>query len=208
MAVDLYASQTELKARLHISDAQDDAIADAALAAASRAVDRHCHRRFWQDSVAQTREYVVKDSDMAWVDDIATTAGLIIKTDTTGDYSWAETWDTDDYDLEPANADAFEAGDRTTDAHAWWRIVAVDAKTFPVHPRRKTLQVTAKFGWSAVPDAVSEATLLKAKHLFERKDMIAGVLGFDQAAIRISRWEDPDVVMLLAPFVKVDVGAV
>jgi hypothetical protein len=207
VAIDVYATVAELNVQLGLHDAIDDEIAEACLLAVSRSVDDYCGRRFWQDSAVQTRRYRVDDPYLAWVDDISTTDGLVIATGD-GDGTFATTWASTDYELEPYNANAFQAEDRTSAAHAWWRIAAVDRYTFLVSERRRTLQVTAKFGWSAVPPAVKRAALIKAARLFKRKDAPFGALGFDTDGIRISRWEDPDVVLLLEPLRRVGMAAV
>lgn len=198
-----YATVAEL--REHFGDTNTTlplALLERALNATSRAIDRHCGRRFWQDPAVQAKVYRPPDSDVAWVDDISTTTGLIVKTDTTGDGTFATTWATTDYQLEPLNADTESTG------YAWWRIAAVGDRLFPVHSLRTTLQVTAKFGWSAVPDDVTEACLLRAAAIFKRKEAVFGVAGFNGfGEVRITR-RDPDVMELLHPHIKMRVGAV
>lgn len=180
----------------------DAELLERAINAASRAIDRFCGRRFWLDATAQDKVYRCGDAYYADVDDIGTTTGLVVKTDTTGDGTYATTWASTDYQLEPLNADTNE------DAHAWWTLVAVDRYTFPLHERRTTLQVTARFGWSAVPDEVEEACILKAASLFKRKEAPFGIQSFGEfGAVRIGR-NDPDVMALLHPYVKIKVGAV
>lgn len=69
-------------------------------------------------------------------------------------------------------------------------------------PNLPTVQVTARFGWSAVPYQVNEATILKAASLFKRKDAPFGVAGFNEfGAVRITR-KDPDVLELLSDFAR------
>jgi len=178
------------------------ALLERAIGAASQAIDRHCGRRFWQDPAVQSKVYRPDDAYDADVDDISTTTGLVIATDTNADGTYATTWASTDYQLEPLNADTDGA------AHAWWRVVAVDRYLFPVHTRRTTLRVTAKFGWSAVPDEINEACLLRAAALFKRKEAVFGVAGFNGfGEVRIGR-NDHDIVSLLHPFVKIRVGAV
>lgn len=199
-----YCSVAELRDQLGDSGSKLDLdLLEKAVNATSRAIDRYCGRRFWQDSVVKTRTYKVSEPYIAWVDDISTTTGLIIKTDTSGDYSWATTWTSTDYDLEPDNADMDDA------AYAWWRILAVDSQTFPRSELRKTLQVTARFGWSAIPDDVNEAAILKATGLFRRKDAPYGIAGFGEMgnAVRITR-RDPDVMELLNNYVRYDMRGV
>lgn len=196
--------------REHLGDTNsvtDTEVLERAVQAASRAIDRFCGRKFYLEAATSVRTYRPTETDIAWVDDIGTTTGLVIKTDTAGDASWATTWTSTDYDLEPANADAVGSGS-TVQPYAWYRIVAIDTLAFPVHPRRKTLQVTARFGWSAVPDDVTEACILATAGLVHRKNSPNGVAGFAEfGGIRISR-SDPDVVRLLYPYVRVTVGVV
>lgn len=179
-----------------------------AINATSRAIDRFAGRRFWLDSSAQAKLYKPDALDCYEldVDDIGSTTGFALATDITGDGTYETTWATTDYDLEPMNAD--KGGDAT--AYAWWRIVAKDRYTFPASgQRRATVQVTAKWGWSAVPVDVEEACLIKASRLFERRK---SPLGFSAALadfgpVRISR-SDADVMELLHPYVKFGVGDV
>lgn len=193
-----------LELRSHLGDSGErldsDSI-DKAISASSRAIDKWCGRRFWQDGSVVARVYQPEDPYVAWVDDISTTTGLVIKTDTAGDGTYATTWASTDYQLEPLNANLTDA------AYAWWRIVAIDRYTYPSSARRPTLQVTAKFGWSAIPDEVTEACLLKAASLFKRKDAPFGIAGFgDFGAVRIGR-ADPDVIDLLGPYRRLEFGA-
>lgn len=173
-----------------------------AINATSRAIDRHCGRKFWQDAATVARVYRPRDAYHVFTHDISTDTGLEIKTDTTGSGTFDTTWDADDYDLEPRNVDVVAAGD-TGDPFAWWQITAIDGKTFPLDARKATLQVTARFGWSGIPDDVNEAAIIKASSLFRRKDAPFGVAGFGElGAVRISRFGDPDVMALLEPYVR------
>lgn len=198
-----YATVAEL--REHFGDTGSlltTALLERAINATSRAIDKHTGRRFWQDSTAQSKVYRVDDAYEADVDDISTSTGLIVATDSGGDGTYATTWAATDYQLEPLNADTDDV------AYAWWRIVAVDRYQFPIHARRATLRVTAKFGWSEIPHEVNEACLIRAAAIFKRKEAIfglAGVNGFGE--VRIGR-NDPDVVDLLHRFIKIRVGAV
>lgn len=172
------------------------ALLERAINAASRAIDRHCGRKFWLDAAVVARTYRPRDASRVFVDDIGTTTGLIVKTDTTGDGAFTTTWDAADYDLEPRNAAV------VGDPYSFSRIVAIDEKAFPVNGRRSTLQVTAKFGWSAVPDDVTEACILKAASLFKRKEAPFGVAGFNEfGVVRIRK--DDDVMGLLSPYVRI-----
>lgn len=192
-----YCTAADIRAELGDDNSKlSEALIEKAVNAASRAVDKYCHRRFWQDPAPVARTYRACHPWHVDVDDISTSAGLVVKTDTGGDGTWSTTWQTGDYSLEPLNAD--------TDgpAYAWWTIVSVGNQQFFSLPLRPSLQVTAQWGWSQVPDDVSEATILKAVSLFKRKDAPFGVAGFsDFGPVRISR-KDPDVIDLLSGYVR------
>lgn len=192
--------------RTHLGDdgsTQSTEVLERAINATSRAIDKLCGRRFWVDGSVATRVYRPEDSEVAWVNDISTTTGLIIKTDTAADGTYATTWASTDYELQPLNASA------DGQAYAWWRVHAVDRYLFPLTGKVPPLQITAKFGWSAIPDEVEEACLIRAAAIFKRKESIDGVTGFaDIGVIRISSRRDPDVVELLNPFMRVGVGSV
>lgn len=203
LAATLYATVGEL--RLSLGDetrlALDAGQLEQALRAASRAVDDHCQRpggKFWLDPAVTARTYRTEDPWCAWVDDVGSSTGLLVKTDNDGDGTFETTWAASDYQLEPLNAST------NGTAFAWWRLLAVGTQTFPypTYPRaRPTLQVTARHGWSQIPDPVRTATLLLAARYYRRKDAVFGSEfgGADFGPIRITR-QDSDVTMLLEPY--------
>lgn len=175
-------------------------ILENAINATSRMIDGYCGRRFWQDSSPTIREFRVRDGDIAWVADIASTSGLVVQTDDFGDGSFSTTWATTDYDLSPYNTE-----DEANTAHCFYRIHAL-TKSFPVHPLRRTLRVTGTFGWSAVPDQIHQACLMKSNMIVLRKDSPYGIAGFSEfGVVRINRTEDPEVTRLLGPFIRSEV---
>lgn len=198
-----YATVADL--RLWLGDSAetlDVSLLERAINASSRAIDKHCNRRFWADSVVTTREYVVDDCFHMYVDDISTSSGVIIKTDDGLTGAYAITWTTDDYRLN-SFTDGLSPTNSSGTPYAFTSISAVGSRSFPKdwwRGERPTLQVTAKFGWSEVPDEVEEACLLKAALLFRRKDAPFGVAGFDGfGPVRITR-NDPDVIDMLSPY--------
>lgn len=200
-----YATLAQL--REHLGDAAATVSTEGlerALNATSRAIDKHCGRRFWIDATVKVRTYRPEEGDLAWIHDIGTTAGLVIKTDTAGDGTYATTWAATDYELGPDPEAAVDE-----DAYAFWRVHAVDRYLFPLTGRARPVQVTAKFGWSAVPVDVEQACLIRAAAIFDRRESVNGTKGFDQfGVVRISRKRDPDVCELLDNFIKIGVGAV
>lgn len=170
-----------------------------AVNASSRAIDNHCHRHFWLDTGVATRTYMVEDPWAVYVDDIGTRSGLIVKVGTDGINFPTTLTSGTQFILEPRNADQYATA--SYGAYAFWQIRMVGT-AFPTPScNLPTLQVTARFGWSAVPDDITEACIIKASSLFKRKDAPFGVAGFTEfGAVRITR-SDIDVLDLLKDYV-------
>lgn len=194
-----YTTLVLLKAYLGISVSTYDTMLEAVINAASRSIDTYCGRRFWIDGSVVTRTFHGNGTTLLDLPDgIATVTGLVVKTDTAADGTFATTWAATDYQLLPVNAPyAFP------EAEPWTQIQAIGSLTFlagvQAHPN--AVQITAKWGWPASPDPVIQACLIKASRLFHRKDSPQGVAGFgDFGPVRLSRAEDGDVVNLLDPY--------
>lgn len=186
-----YATAAELKTRLGISDATDDSPIEAVIEAASRAIDAHCRRRFY--AANETRYYTAEDHDIVFVDDVLSVSALA--TDS-GNRTYATTWATTDYDLEPHNA--------TLNGQPYTMICTTPQGSYHFTAHKKGVKVTGSFGYSATtPDLVNEACLIQAARLFKRKDAPFGIAGVgDLGEIRLTSALDPDVKMMLASLVK------
>jgi hypothetical protein len=202
-----YSDLVSLKAYMAIQVSTNDGLLDFALGAASRAIDSFCQRRFWLDDTPVARTFIPQGlTHLELDDDIGSTTGLVIKTDASGDGTFETTWTTADYQLLPVNAAA-----AWPEAKPWTEIRAVGTKTFPwlVNTwltRLDRVQITAAWGWPAVPDPVVQACLIKASRLFHRKDSPQGIAGFgDFGPVRLSRLEDGDVLSLLSDYRRVPV---
>lgn len=165
---------------------------------ASRLADEITGRRFYPDADAnQVRTYTALSDVVVHVDDLLQLTSL--KTDPDGDGTFDETWAAADYRLEPLNAAA--------EGRPWERIRRHPAGDycFPTcYPA--AVQVTGKFGWSAAPAQIVEATMLLATRLLKRKREapfgLVAVAGVESGTpAHISR-VDPDVRALLDPFVR------
>ena len=180
----------------------DDTELEFAINSASRAIDAHCNRRFYLDAQVSARVFAAEHPTVIKVPDFSTSAGLIIKTDTTGNGTFDLTWATDDYQLEPLNG--IQEG---LEGWPYWRIRAIDDEAFPVDTRAR-VQITAKWGWAAVPDAVLQACLIQALANFKRKDAPYGVVGFDEyGAARAQVELDKGAQAHLAPYRRGDLVA-
>lgn len=198
---------TEAELRTWMSDTNSILSSDllvSAINATSRAIDTYTGRRFWKDTSPTTRKYKVTEIDVAWVFDMSTSVGVIVKTDDIGDGLFSNVWASTDFELSPYDADVDVAT-----PYAFTRIHAIGNKSFTTSERFRTLQVTASHGWNVIPDEVNQACLMKANMLVLRKDSPYGIAGFTEyGAVRIGRTEDPTVAQLLGPFMRSNVGAV
>jgi hypothetical protein len=188
----LYTDLPTVKAGLGKTTADDrDDLIEQAIAAASRAIDQRCGRRFYAEQTATARTFPIvggtyyDDLDQVLlIDDVATATDLAVATGGTGNWTTVTGWETG-----PDNALAYSQPITQIRASAGW---------LPVTGR---VQVTARWGWPAVPDGVAQAALLLAARLYRRKDSPQGVLGSaDWGTIRVSRF-DPDVDALLEPYI-------
>lgn len=206
-----YATLAQLKARLGITGTSEDTLLEEAVQSASREIDKFCRRRFYKDTNATARVYDLNhdlgilDSCLAIVDDFWDTTGLIVKTDTGGDGSYATTWTTSDYQLAPLNGIVEgESG------WPYWKIQAVRSLWFPSWPYRGVplarrgpapLQVTAKWGWTAVPDPVYQACLIIATANYKLKDAAFGAVGIGDLGV-VTVTQVPAAMNKLKPYVR------
>jgi len=192
-----YITSAALKATLGISVTTWDADVAASITAASRAIDKLCNRRFWQDADAlQVRYFSPIRWDWLEIHDLVTLTTLASADD--GTTTYANVWTLNsDFFLEPLNAQA--------DADAWpytsLRVHPSGAYTFNTfYPR--SVQVTGMFGWPAVPGPIVDGTTLLAERLFKMKrEAPLGVLAFQDVAVRVAR-ADSNLMILVGPYVK------
>lgn len=191
--VNAYCSVADVRGQFGDSGERlDETLLERAISAASRAVDRWCGRRFWADPAPVARLYRALCTTSLDVADISAVAGLVVEVDGAGLGTW-QALDEQDYHLEPLNADA-DGG-----AYSWTRIVVDSGPGLPAGDR-PAVRVTAAWGWSAIPDEVVQAAIIKTTSLFKRKDAPFGIAGVaDFGVVRIGR-SDPDVVDLLRAY--------
>lgn len=189
-----YLELEEAKSTLEIETGHADSDLLAALVSASRTVDELTSRRFYADSDAnQIRYYTPYRPDRLVVDDIVTLTELA--SDQSGGTTFGTVWTANThFVLEPLNA--------ASEGQPWEeiRVHPNSGQLLPCgYPR--SVRVTAKFGWAAVPEPVRVATGIIATKLVKRaKDAPMGVLTFfDGSAVRMSRF-DPQIDELLSDY--------
>ena len=182
-----YLEVEELKSTLELDNGNANLDLDAAILAASRAVDDITQTRFFTTASDEVRYYTPDAAHVLFTDEINTLTELATGNGTTFAAWTANT----DFVLEPLNA--------TLDTRPWHTVRTLNSRSFTGRPR--SVRVTGKFGWTAPPEAVRVATGIIATKIVKRaKDAPMGVLTFfDGTAMRISRF-DPQVEELLAPY--------
>ena len=192
--VNAYCTLNQVKAslRIPVSDTVDDTLLTLAINAASRDIDQATERQFF--STTATRIYTPQDSYITKIDDLTSLTTLKVSTGADGVFDL--TFLATDFQLEPLNG---LVGGMTV---PFDQIRAVGDYTFPISGGEATVQVTGVFGFTAVPVAIEQATVLLASRIFKRNDSPGGVMGFgDIGVVRVSRI-DPDIDRLIMPYKK------
>ena len=196
---DSYATLAELRGRVGITDATfttEDTRLTAALAAASRGIEKLCGRQFNSAGSATARVYEPRTQRTVNVDDLHTTSGLVIKIDTAGDGTYSTTITSAQYQLRPLNG----VVDGET-GWPWSEVEAVNGLCWPTSWDIAPVQVTANWGWAAVPTPVKEASLILAEEIYRLKEMPFGVGGYGQFGIIRAR-ANPMVMARVGPYVR------
>lgn len=188
-----YATGSELKTFVRNTITADDTTAGYAVTTASRAVDKCAGRQFGQVAVAEARVYKAewdrhRRRYVVEIDDLATTTNLAVAIDGNA---------VTDYTLEPRNAVA--------KGLVWTELVLGTSVSFGLNCWTNTdVTITALWGWSSVPVAVKQATLLQGSRLLERRESPMGVAGSptDGTEVRLLATVDPDVKVALGRYTR------
>ncbi len=204
----LYASLTELQARLGITDAADFSLLEAALESASRYIDNRTGRRFYTNAATGTpaaysevRYYTATRSDRVLIDDILSVTSLA--TDDNADDTFSTTWAQADYVLRPRNA--------AVDGAPYWELSRSNNGdySFPTGIL-DGVKVTGRFGYCALadcPQPIREVCLIVAAQMYRLKDAPFGTSGSPEMAVASL---DPSQFRLIldwmAPYRRLAVG--
>lgn len=187
-----YVTVPDLAAYARIGDNVDDTQLGLAITAASRAVDRHTNRQFGLVAAPEQRFYTGEYDRRRgrWVieiDDLMTVTGLVVT---------AEAGTVDVFAKQPANAAA--------EGRPWTRLVVAPESAAAPNGDEDEVSVTARWGWTAVPSTIVQATLLQASRLFTRRDAPFGVAGSPDAGseMRLLAKVDPDVAVMLGSYIR------
>jgi|TARA_R110000803_G_scaffold151645_1_gene216713 hypothetical protein len=188
-----YATLQEVKSVLRLTDEVDDGLLDLCIESASRLIDGHCERIFYSTS-EEVRYFFARSSFECSIDDLVSLTTLETAPNGT---AFDQTWVAAEYQLEPLNG--YASGIYMPSN----LIRAIDDLLFPTIGEEALVKVTGVFGWSSLPIAIKQATIMQATRLYKRYDSPLGVLGFgDLGVVRISR-VDPDIGALLMPYRRI-----
>ena len=189
-----YCTLQDVKSALRLTDNVDDGLIEKAIESASRRIDGYTGRFFYKTSSTSINIYPINEYLLRMPQDLSNDT-ITIKIDTTADGTYATTLTQGvDYILEPTNA--------VVRGYPYVHARMVGGATFPLYvtPSFPTVQVTAQWGWNAIPSDVSQACVLLSMRQFARLNAALGVVGFADMALQV-RAVDPDVRDLLNQFV-------
>jgi hypothetical protein len=157
-------TEAQLKSWLNIDDSTDDGLLSMITGSASQMVRTYCGRSFEVDTgqTATARYFVPSDEYVTLIDDCW--AVTLVETDDGDDGTYNFTWQATDWQAQPVG----NIGPTGLAGWPYTRIVAVEAATFPI-AKRPAVKVTAKWGWSALPTEVMNATLMMAAEIYKAR---------------------------------------
>lgn len=207
-ATSAYATPAAFRTFIRSSGIDADAYTETlALDAAARAIDRACGRTFRLAGAASARVFTVGLSTAtsgvygqyrqfaADIDDLFDVTGMTVAFDVTGDGSYTLPCTT--YRVQPTNAP--QKGMPYTS-------ILFNIGTLPPI-NGEGVQVTALWGWPAIPSAVVLANMIQASRFVKRRDSPFGIAGSPEMGneLRLLPRLDPDLVVMLAEY-KLDWG--
>jgi gp6-like head-tail connector protein len=196
-----YVTLAEAKNELRIDDTIDDTTIQRKITAASRAIDLFCGRQFGQVAVAEDRYYTPwYDEDLrrwvAEIDDLMDLTGFTLAVDVGDDETFDEMIAVTNYVLRPRNA--------VVKNRPYTQLALLSRATAPML-RPDSVRGHGKWGWSAIPTTIAEATLLQVSRLLWRRDAPAGVAGSPESGseVRLLARLDPDVEVMIKEYRRV-----
>lgn len=187
-----YATLAEVKSALRITDTIDDSLLEMAIESASRLLDSYTARSFYNAGTA-SRYYAATNDYQTDIDDAVSISE--VATDFSADGTYDTIWQASDYEVLPLNGRV----DGLPVPYNGLR--AIGDYTFPIYNGEGLVKVTGVWGWTVVPIAIKQATIIQASRIFKRLDSPLGVLSSpDLGFIRVGSRLDPDVAQLVDPY--------
>ncbi len=197
-----YCTLAELKTYLGLSGSGQDDNLENAVDSASREIDAICGRFFYQTS-SEAKYFTPINALYVDVPDISSPSGLALLIDTTDDGSHDKTLTINtDFYTAPLDAGNEVAG---VQAQPITQIKILDTRSSErFNPTIvKQVKITCQWGWSTVPHAIKQATLLQATRLFKRKDSPFSTYGNPETGTgELFNKFDPDAMKLIKGYIK------
>jgi hypothetical protein len=191
-----YASLSEFKAAVGITDSTDDGALQSVLDATDTLIDLYCDRKTGFGTSSETRFYTAEDYEYVLTDDLVSITTLQTDDDANGTYETTWTAGTD-YVLAPRNAalDGFPYTEIDTSV-TWPRNFPKDVYL--------GVRVVGVFGFPAVPAAVKQAEIIQAGAVWNSRTAPFGVIGSADLGgiLRMSRALHPEAALILEPYRK------
>lgn len=152
---DAYATAAEYRTAIGRTDAGDDAQILLDLNAISRFLEGKLERFFNKDTAAVARTYIPSENVSSLrVDDLAAApTSILVDDDFDGEFDDETALASSDYELRPLNAD------KGPEARPFTRIALTPWGGRAMFYKGIRVQVTAQWGWPAVPQAIKTATI-------------------------------------------------
>jgi hypothetical protein len=191
-----YATLSEFKAAVGITDTTDDTALQSVLDATDTLIDLYCDRKTGFGTASETRYYTAEDWEYVLTDDLVSVTTLQTDDDANGTYE--TTWTAGaDYVLAPRNAalDGFPYTEIDTSV-TWPRNFPKDVYL--------GVKVVGVFGFPAVPAAVKQAEIIQAGAVWNSRTAPFGVIGSADLGgiLRMSRALHPEAALILEPYRK------
>jgi hypothetical protein len=191
-----YASLSEFKAAVGITDSTDDTALQSVLDATDTLIDLYCDRKTGFGTASETRFYTAEDYEYVLTDDLVSVTTLQTDDDANGTYETTWTSGTD-YVLAPRNAalDGFPYTEIDTSV-TWPRNFPKDVYL--------GVKVVGVFGFPSVPAAVKQAEIIQAGAVWNSRTAPFGVIGSADLGgiLRMSRALHPEAALILEPYRK------
>jgi hypothetical protein len=174
--------------------AQDFVLLEWARNTAVQAAQQHCRRTFeLAGTTATARVFAPSSPGLCPIDDVHDLTDFVVRTDSNDSGTFSTTFSANDYELSPLNATPYT------------RLRAVGTLSFPMATLREgVVQVTARWGWPAVPPMVKQACLELAKDAYRAHSATSGVLVDAGTGAMFSARTNRMASAWLAPFVRHD----
>jgi len=197
-----YTTLARLKDRMDNQSSGSDTNLEEAIESASREIDGNtmCGRQFYK--VTDVRRIASPYGGYClWVPDIVHSTITSVKIDTTDDGTFDATWvEGTDFVVEPY-AGELSAGVQFPIT----QLIALGSAWPSAGRRPRRVEISADFGWAAIPDPIRQACLELAAFRFKLKDAALGVAGFGEFGdIKIK--DLPTIKKIVQPYARRRLG--